>query len=291
MIRVTQAKSVIHQHNKAFPVMHDLNPYRGCTIGCRYCFAQYSHHYVGLENFFRDIIVKENAGVCLDNELSKKHKRFQVKIGGVTDAYQPLEKKFGLMPEILSVFERHRFPIFISTKSDLILRDLELIKRLAEVTAVDIAVSISCFDEANAKIIEPGAATPQKRIDALSQFTDFARSTSILNMPIIPFISDSPAELENLFAASRKARIGNMVSYPLSLRSSQVKQKFFKLVKRNFPMIYNDFENMFMRSSSPDPGYVKGLMQTIGSLREKYELFDNYSQLEPEIVDEQLSLF
>jgi len=292
MIKKITAKTVIHKHGKAFPVMHDVNPYRGCTIGCRYCFAQYSHYYIGLEDFFRDIIVKTNTPECLDRELSKMHgSKYQIKIGGVTDAYQPLEKKTTLMPDILAAFKKHRIPIFLSTKSDLILRDFELIRQLAEVTSVDLAVSISCYDESNAKLIEPGATSPKNRLEALSKFNGIVRSTSVLNMPIIPYISDSLEELEALFQITSELEIDNMVSYPLSLRSAKVKQRFFKLVERYFPNVAIDFVKMYLNSSSPGPEYGRDLTIRIESLRAKYQLYDTYTPLETKKLDEQLNLF
>ena len=292
MIKETLAKKVIHKHNKAFPVMLDLNPYRGCTIGCKYCFAQYSHYYVGLDNFFRDIIVKTNAAERLDIELYKKKKRKeQIKIGCVTDAYQPIEKKYLLMPEILKIFKKYRVPVFLSTKSDLILRDFELIKQLAKVTSVDIAVSISCFNEKNAKIFEPSAPSPKKRIEAISKFTSFCRSVSVLNMPVIPYISDSYKEFDELFALSKKSKIDNLVSYPLHLRSAKVKNNIFELVKKHFPEKANKFIELYKNSSSPSKEYGADLYKKIFSLRNKYNLFDNFVPISEEKPPTQLTLF
>ena len=114
------------------------------------------------------------------------------------------------------------------------MRDFELIKKLVQVTKVDIAVSISCFDEKNPKIFESGATAPAKRIEAISKFSFFCRSVSALNMPIIPYISDSYTELENIFALSKKSNINNLVSFPLHLRSAKVKNTIFELVKKHF---------------------------------------------------------
>ncbi len=292
MIKEILAKTVIHKHNKAFPVLHDLNPYRGCTIGCKYCFAQYSHYYVDMDNFFRDIIVKTNVSECLDRELNKKKKRKQqIKIGGVTDAYQHIEKKYLLMPKLLRIFQKYRVPIFLSTKSDLILRDFDLIKKLAKVTDVDIAVSISCFDEKNAKIFEPGAASPIKRIEALSKFSSICRSVSVLNMPIIPYISDSYNELDSLFEASKKINVDNLISYPLHLRSWKVKNDFFEIVKNNFPNVANKFIDLYKDASKPDENYGIELDKKIISLRQKHNLYDSYVPLKKKKNEIQMKLF
>ncbi len=292
MIKEIQAKTVIHKHNKAFPVMYDLNPYRGCTVGCKYCFAQYSHYYVDLGNFFKDIIVKTNVDKCLDIELYKKRKnKQQIKIGGVTDAYQPIEKKYLLMPKILKIFKKYRIPIFISTKSDLILRDFELIKQLSEVAAVDIAVSISCFDKKNAKIFEPAASTPKKRIEALSKFSGICRSTSILNMPVIPYISDNYKEFDEMFAMSKELKIDNIVSYPLHLRSQKVNNNFFSIVRKHFPKVATQFIELYKNSSSPNIEYISNLNEIIYSLQKKYDIYDSYTPLHKKQEFVQLKLF
>lgn len=292
MIKEIHSKSAIHKHEKAFPVLHDLNPYRGCTIGCKYCFARYSHSYLSLNNFFKDIIVKTNIAERLDFELYKKHKnKEQIKIGGITDAYQGAEKKYKLMPDILKIFRKYKVPIFISTKSDLILRDIDLIRELAQVTSVDIAVSISCFDEKNAKIFEPGATNPKKRIELLADFSGICRSVLVLNMPIIPYISDSYEELDMIFKLSKKSKVDNIISYALHLRNENVKKNIFELVQTNFPEKFKDFSLLYQNNSSPNNEYISGLNSKINSLRKKYQIFDNYTPVMPKSKPYQLQLF
>lgn len=156
MIKEVVAKSILTKHEHEFPTLWDANPYRGCTIGCKYCFAQYSHQYLGLENFFKDIIVKINVAEQLHKDFCKKSWQYdQIKLGGITDIYQHAESKYELLPKVIDVLKKHRNPVFIQTKSTLILRDFELIKELANYTTVDIATSISTFDESYRMKIEP----------------------------------------------------------------------------------------------------------------------------------------
>ncbi|MCP4970408.1 MAG: radical SAM protein, partial [Arcobacter sp.] len=275
MIKEVESKTIIHKHKKAFPVLQDVNIYRGCTIGCKYCFAQYSHYYLGLDNFFKDIIVKTNSAECLERELYKKrNSKEQIKIGGITDSYQHIEKKYLLMPKLLKVLKKYKIPIFLSTKSDLILRDLDLIKELAKVISVDVAVSISGIDEETAKIIEPGAPSPHKRIETLGQFTSFCRSTSLLNMPILPFLSDSIVELDKIFELTQKNNIDNLVTYPLHLRNKKVKNEFLNLIEIHFPEKVKRMVDLF--DSSGNNEYYKELNRKIFSLRKKYDMFDEY---------------
>ena len=195
------------------------------------------------------------------------------------------------MPDILKVFHRYKVPVFLSTKSDLILRDFELIKKLSQVTTIDIAVSISCFDDKNARIFEPGASAPSKRIEAISKFTPFCRSVSVLNMSVMPYISDSYEELEEMFALSKKMKINNLVSYPLHLRSAKVKNLIFELVWKHFPDIATKFVSLYKNFSSPNKEYGASLYEKIFALRKKYELYDYFVPLKDEKIGEQLNLF
>ncbi len=195
------------------------------------------------------------------------------------------------MPKILKIFKKYRVPIFLSTKSDLILRDFELIKQLSKVTDVDIAVSISCFDEKNAKIFEPNATSPSKRIELLEKFSGICRSVSVLNMPIIPYISDSYEELDQIFELSKKSKVDSIISYPLHLRNLRVKADFFEIVRQNFPEKAREFINLYENSSSPSKEYGEGLYEKIFSLRKKYNLFDNYKPITKIKIPNQLELF
>ncbi len=179
----------------------------------------------------------------------------------------------------------------MSTKSDLILRDFDLLQKLANVTDVDLAVSISSVNEKTAKIFEPGAASPQKRIEILKKFSGFCRSVSVLNIPVIPYISDSYEELEEMFILSKKNDVDNLVSYPLHLRNWKVKNAFFDKVKKYFPDKYENFINLYKNSSTPNKEYTTTLYEKIDSLRNQYNLYDNYTPLKEKNPPIQLELF
>ena len=271
MIKEIQSKKVLTYHHDSFPTNWDLNPYRGCTIGCRYCFAQYSHKYLGLQDFFKDILVKTNAADSLANELNqKKWKHAQIKIGGTTDLYQHAEKKYKLLPQIYEVIKKYKNPIFIQTKSTLILRDFEIIKELAKITEVDLATSISVFDESIRKVIEPGASSALERIEMLAAFRGIGRSTTLGLMPIIPFLSDTDENLETAFQSAKEYGIDNVVTSFLFLRGD-VKSNFFALIKLHFPEIYPEFSKLYTHSSV-DENYSMKINLKIRKLREKYKL-------------------
>ena len=276
MINEVIAKSVLTKHNDGFPTLWDVNPYRGCTIGCKYCFAQYSHSYVGLDNFFSDIIVKTNVWEQLYRELKKKSwKREQIKLGGIADTYQHAESKYELMPKIFDILKRTKNPVFIQTKSTLILRDFELIKELAKCTPVDISASISTFDEKTRKILEPGAAPTMERMEMLQEFNKICRNTVVAFIPIIPLISDDPENLDTAFRLTKEFDLDVIVASPLHLRNT-TKADFISFIQAKFPGLSASFANLY-KTSNLDPGYAANLFRNIDYLRSKYQLYKQYS--------------
>lgn len=257
-------------------------------MGCRYCFAQYSHHYLGLENFFKDIVVKTNVAEVLLTQLKKKSwKGEHLKLGGISDIYQHAENKYELLPKVIDVLKKTRNPVFIQTKSTLILRDIELIKELAKYTTVDISTSICTFDETIRKIIEPGAPAALERMEMLRQFKGICRQTIVSFMPVIPLLSDTSENLEMAFRLTKEFELDTIIAYPLHLRG-QLKESFFQLMQTNFPDSYTRFTSLY-KTSNLEPAYASDLHQKIADLRQKYRLFGTYSIVSPQ--NDQLSLF
>lgn len=290
MIKEIQSKKVLTYHPGAFPTNWDLNPYRGCSIGCKYCYAQYTHKYLGLDDFFKEIIIKTNVSEKLEGELhEKKWKGAQIKIGGTTDLYQHIEKKYELLPKIFDVIKKYKNPIFIQTKSTLILRDFEIIKELSKITTVDVATSITSFDEKIRKIIEPNAASAIARIEMLAKFKGISRTTTLGFMPIIPLLSDTDENLELVFELAKNYNIDNIVTSILFLRG-EVKPKFMETIKSHFPTIYTKFSKLYI-GSNVNETYSKNINIKVGMLREKYNMYRIYSPIEINEQSKQLSLF
>ncbi len=288
MIHEIVCKSALSKHEHAFPTVWDVNPYRGCTMGCRYCFAQYSHKYLNLSNFFSDIVLKSNIAEILHNELRKKSwKAEQIKLGGISDIYQHAEKKYELLPQLIDVLKKSRNPVFIQTKSTLILRDLELIKELSKVTSVDISTSISTFDEDFRKIIEPGAPSALERMEMLQQFAGICRHTIVSFMPIIPLISDTEENLDLAFRLTKEFKLDSIIAYPLHLRG-KTKLPFFNLIQTHYPEIFPHFSNLY-KTPNLDSLYAEKLFKKLDILRSRYQLFGTYSIVQP--LNNQLSLF
>lgn len=184
-----------------------INPYRGCEHGCIYCFARPSHAYYGLSSgidFERKLFVKPNAGALLERELSSKsYKPQHIAIGTNTDPYQPIEREFRIMRDILGVLKKFNHPVSVLTKSSLIERDIDILTPMAEVQIVKTMLSITSLDSKLARKMEPRASTPKKRLSAVTALKKAGVPVGVMTAPLIPGINDH--ELEELLAAAREA--------------------------------------------------------------------------------------
>src|SRR5215216_5725022 len=175
-----------------------INPYRGCEHGCVYCFARPTHAYLGLSpglDFESKLFMKPEAPALLERELSaKSYEPRTIAIGTNTDPYQPIERKYEIMRGILQVLERAGHPVGIVTKSSLVLRDLDILGRMAKRNLVKVALSVTTLDPKLARIMEPRAATPARRLEALRQVSAAGVPTSVMVAPVIPAINDPDIE-------------------------------------------------------------------------------------------------
>jgi DNA repair photolyase len=293
MIREIEAKSVLHFHEQKFATNWDVNIYRGCGHGCVYCFARYSHRYLDDADFFGDIYVKTNVAEILDKEFSRKSwKKEPVNVGGVTDAYQPTEERYCLMPEVIRVFIKHQNPLVIVTKSVLPLRDIELIRELALHVRVEVLVSVSTLDEKIRMITEPDSAPTADRLNMLSAFKEAGCRTGVLLMPVIPFLTDSEANLRGIYELASKNKVNMVLPGSLHLRGA-TREPFMKMLQKNFPDIYPQINAVF--SSTAAAGEFKSRFHlVIRKLKSEFGPWDRYTPPvpKPEISkDAQLSLF
>ena len=271
------AKVALNRLRKKLPYSWDLNIYRGCIHGCKYCFARYSHQYLkeNSDNFFSDVFVKTNIAEVLDRELSSKNwKKEIINIGGVTDSYQALEKKYKIMRKVLKVILKHKNPIIISTKSDLILRDFDLISELSQVACVNIACTITTKDEKIRQKIEPQACSTEKRFKVLEQFKKTGASVGIHVMPVIPFITDNKENLESIFQYASHIEVDYLLPGTLYLRGD-TRKYFLQFIKNEFPEIYGKYLYLY-RQGGANRLYKNKLYKMINNLRKKYQVSSNY---------------
>ncbi|TYC62418.1 PA0069 family radical SAM protein [Rhodobacterales bacterium] len=203
-----------------------INPYRGCEHGCIYCFARPSHAYMGLSpglDFETRLFAKPNAAQLLERELSRPgYTPRVIAIGTNTDPYQPLERGYKLMRDILEVLEGCGHPVAIVTKSALVTRDIDILSRLAERNLVKVALSITTLDRKLCRAMEPRASAPQKRLDAVRALSDAGIPTSVMMAPVIPALTDSEIEAILEAAAEHGAQEVAFVLLRLPLEVSEL---------------------------------------------------------------------
>ncbi len=229
-------KIITHNESPDISFDRSINPYRGCEHGCVYCFARPTHAYLGLSpglDFESKLFMKPNAPELLERELSAPgYVPKVIAIGTNTDPYQPIERQYKIMRGILEVLDRAGHPVGIVTKSALVLRDLDILARMAARDLVKVAISVTTLDSKLARVMEPLAATPPRRLEALRQLVKAGIPTSAMVAPVIPAIND--AEMERILEAVGAAGVRN-AGYVLLRLPLEIRDLFSEWLKENFP--------------------------------------------------------
>jgi DNA repair photolyase len=231
------AKSIIST-NQSPDVSFDqsINPYRGCEHGCIYCYARPNHAYVGLSpglDFETKLFVKANAAELLEAEFAKPSYRPKtIMLGGVTDIYQPIERGYGVTRAILEVMERWRHPVSLITKSQLVMRDIDILARLAERGLAKAAISVTTLERRIARVMEPRAAAPHRRIEAIRALAQAGVPVTVMVAPIVPAITDS--EIEAILEEAAKAG-ASAAGYVVLRLPREIKDLFREWLYANFP--------------------------------------------------------
>jgi DNA repair photolyase len=226
-----------------------INPYRGCEHGCVYCFARPTHAYLGLSpglDFESKLFMKPDAPELLERELSAaKYLPRTIAIGTNTDPYQPIERRYEIMRRILQVLDRANHPVGIVTKSALVLRDIDILSSMAKRNLARVALSVTTLDPGLARVMEPRAATPQRRLNALRELSSAGIPTTVMVAPIIPAIND--AEIERILDAAAAAGVSG-AGYVLLRLPLEVRDLFKEWLMANFPDKYNHVLSLVRQS-------------------------------------------
>jgi len=279
------AKTVMnHVNSAAMPFAWSINPYRGCTHGCSFCYARSTHSYMGKaadDSFRTEIFVKVNAAKALEIQLEKLAKRHKynlttlaeeiglVQIGTATDPYQPIEARVHVTRQCLEVLQRFRVPVSITTRSPLILRDLDVLQNM-DVRAI--CISVHTLDKVVWKNLEPSTPSPLKRLETVRTLGQHQIKTGILLAPVIPWISDQSSELEAVIRAARE--YGAKFLSPSVLRlDPEVKEWFFHVVAEKYPHEHLQLRRMYKSEYAPE-WYKQKFMQRVEPLMKQYGFTD-----------------
>ncbi|MBP1842325.1 DNA repair photolyase [Rhizobium petrolearium] len=216
-----------------------INPYRGCEHGCIYCFARPTHSYMGLSpglDFESKLFVKPDVPKLLERELSKPdYKVRAIAIGTNTDPYQPIEREWRIMRQILEVLNKANHPVAIVTKSALITRDIDILSEMASKGLAKVGISVTTLDRKLARTMEPRASTPPKRLTAIKALTDAGIPTAVMVAPVIPALTDH--EIERILEAGHAAGAAE-ASYVLLRLPLEVSPLFRDWLLQNYPNRY-----------------------------------------------------
>lgn len=245
----------LDQVDEVFASRYSLNPYRGCEYGCQYCYVQPDRYLPFKEekDFFRVIQVKTNAPYLLKETLSKFKEKEVICLGTFCDPYQPIEQKYNITRRLLEIFSNLQFPIHILTKSDLILRDLDLLIEISKKSFCAVSFSLTTLDPKLTMIFEPHAPSFQKRLSAMKKLVQKKITTGVVLMPIIPYVTDGR---ESIKLIKRTKEVGAKYVLPgeMILKNSQ-KVRFLSLIKRYFPHLVHRYQALYRKGISPYPTY------------------------------------
>ncbi|WP_433531179.1 Rv2578c family radical SAM protein [Micromonospora sp. CA-263727] len=296
-----RAKSILNKVSGAsrVPFEWTVNPYRGCSHACVYCFARNTHTYLDLDagaDFDRQVIVKVNAGELVRRELAAPRWRgAHIAMGTNVDCYQRAEGRYRLMPPIIEALRDFANPFSILTKGTLILRDLPLLRQAAQVTRVGVSFSVGLLDERLWRSVEPGTPSPRRRLEAVRQFADAGFEVGVLMAPILPGLGDSDESIEATVAAIADAGATSVTPLPLHLRSG-AREWYARWLAGQHPHLLPRYRELYRSGAYAPQSYQRELTARVRIAARRHGLprpeRGDHRQLPPPSVPapEQLSL-
>lgn len=289
MISCIQAKTILSplrvKGYDPFGIAYSMNIYRGCQHQCIYCDSRSSCYQIGN---FSDILVKENAIELLKQELAAKRKRLTIGTGSMNDPYMPLEKELELTRRALEQIVRFRYPIHVITKSDMVVRDIELLAEISKTYAA-VSFTITTIDDDLSAIIEPGAPSSSRRFEAMRQLSKAGIYTGIIISPVLPWITDSQENMAKLLRRAHAAGAKYALAWPgLTQRRGQ-REWFYDKLDTHFPGIKEKYIALFGNTYECDSPNAEALNACYYQVCRELRLATKMKFYEP--VDPQISLF
>jgi len=288
------ARSILNRTKPTMPFQWTINPYRGCEFGCKYCYARYTHEFMEMDAYeFEDkIYAKSAAAQLLRQELGRVGREDRIALGTATDPYQPAERRYGRTRSILEVFARDRGRFLgITTKSDLIVRDIDVLQEIARANVLGIHITITTLNEKLARMLEPRAPRPDLRLEAVRKLSEAGLRVSVFPNPIMPGITDGERQLDRLAKAAKDAGAQGFGGGPLFLMPSAQKV-FLPFLEKEFPHLAGRYRETFAKSAYLDRQYKDILRDRVQRVRDRWGLLSGPMEYRPEIwVEEQGELF
>ncbi|EFE66034.1 conserved hypothetical protein [Streptomyces viridosporus ATCC 14672] len=272
-----RARSIVNRVPGAsrMPFEWTVNPYRGCTHACVYCFARKSHGYLDLDTglgFDSQIVVKVNAPELVRRRLaSARWQGEHIAMGTNVDCYQRAEGRYRLMPGILAALRDHANPFSLLTKGTLILRDLELLRQAAEVTDVGVSVSVGFTDERLWRTVEPGTPAPERRLEVVRTLAAHGIGCGVLMAPVIPFLSDGPDQLRATVRAVAAAGATSVTPLVLHLRPG-AREWFMSWLERHHPYLVRRYERLYAEGAYAPKWYQRRITRQVHDLAREYRI-------------------
>ncbi len=269
------AKSLLNRcvSNRNLPFTWTINPYRGCEFACKYCYARYTHEFMEMRDgaeFEQKIYVKQHTADLLRRELKKVKPGEPIALGTATDPYQPAERRYEVTRGILEEFARHRgFELGIVSKSNLVVRDLDLLREVSQHNRLSIHITITTLNTDLARILEPRAPRPDLRMDAVRQLSEAGLSVGVSCSPVLPGITDPPADLEAVVREAARAGARHIFAGPLFLKPCSA-AVFLPFLEQHFPHLVENYRQRYHDRSFLPPAYGKRIAQLIATFRQKY---------------------
>ncbi|HEY1263586.1 MAG TPA: radical SAM protein, partial [Terriglobales bacterium] len=276
-----------------------INPYRGCEFACKYCYARYTHEFMEMRDgteFEQKIFVKQHAAELLRQELRQVKPDEIIAIGTATDPYQPAERRYEVTRGILEELARYRgLRLALITKSNLILRDLELLQALSGQHRLSATLTITTLDANLARLLEPRAPRPDLRLEAVRKLNQAGVATGVSCCPVLPGITDQPRNLEAVVKAAAEAGGRHIFANPLFLKPCSA-AVFLPFLETEFPQLAQSYHERFKGRAFLPKSYHQRISLLMSRLREKYGMSKEGRRKEqawpaPQSAETQLELF
>ena len=301
---VLPVRSILNRcDSNRVPFEWTINPYRGCEFACKYCYARYTHEYMELDGgeFEKKIYVKKDAAALLAQDVSRKYsyaseeshgeRPDHIAIGTATDPYQPAEREYGVTRTCLEeLAKREGMSISIITKSNQIVRDIDVLKQIAERSSLQIDITVTTLRPRLARLLEPRAPQPRLRLRAVKELREAGLAVGVSASPLLPGITDGEGELEAVAAAAREAGAQWFFSGVLFLMPSSAKQ-FLPFVRERFPRLARQYERWYAKNGYAPEEYRRKASERVARLRRKYGFQSRpWVQINQKLTCSQMSL-